>query len=56
MRAGVNLSGWELSVYGNNLTKNESALAVAHDIPGAEPYYLSSYRPLTFGVTGIYRY
>jgi outer membrane receptor protein involved in Fe transport len=56
MRAGVYLSGWELSAYGNNLTKNESALAVSHDIPGSEPYYLSSYRPLTFGVTAIYRY
>jgi len=56
MRAGVNLSGWELSVYGNNLTKNESPLSVSHDIPGAEPYYISSYRPLTFGVTAIFRY
>jgi outer membrane receptor protein involved in Fe transport len=56
MRAGVYLSGWELSAYGNNLTKNESALAVSHDIPGSEPYYNSSYRPLTFGVTAIYRY
>ncbi len=56
MRAGVYLAGWELSAYGNNLTKNESALAVSHDIPGSEPYYISSYRPLTFGVTAIYRY
>jgi outer membrane receptor protein involved in Fe transport len=56
MRAGVYLSGWELSAYGNNLTKNESALAVSHDIPGSQPYYISSYRPLTFGVTAIYRY
>jgi outer membrane receptor protein involved in Fe transport len=56
MRAGVYVGGWELSAYGNNLTKNESALAVSHDIPGSEPYYISSYRPLTFGVTAIYRY
>ena len=56
MRAGVYLSGWELSAYGNNLTKNEAPLAISHDIPGVTPYYLSSYRPLTIGVTAIYRY
>jgi len=56
MRAGVYLSGWELSAYGNNLTKNETPLAIAHDIPGALPYYESSYRPLTIGVTAIYRF
>lgn len=56
MRAGVYLSGWELSAYGNNLTKEETPLAISHDIPGSEPYYLSSYRPLTIGVTAIYRY
>jgi outer membrane receptor protein involved in Fe transport len=56
MRAGFYLSGWELSAYGNNITNNESALAIAHDIPGAEPYYVSSYRPRTVGITAIYRY
>jgi outer membrane receptor protein involved in Fe transport len=56
MRAGVNLSGWELSAYGNNLTKEETPLAISRDIPGVEPYYVSSYRPLTFGVTAIYRF
>ena len=56
MRAGVYLSGWEVSLFGNNLTKEESPIAISHDIPGAEPYYLSSYRPLTFGVTAAYRF
>ena len=56
MRAGVYLSGWELSVFGNNLTKEEAPLAISHDIPGSGPYYLSSYRPLTFGFTAAYHF
>ena len=56
MRAGVYLQGWEVSLFGNNLTKEESPIAISHDIPAAEPYYLTSYRPLTFGVTAAYRF
>ena len=56
MRAGMYVGDWELSVFGNNLTKEESAIAISHDIPGGEPVYLSSYRPLTFGVTAAYRF
>jgi hypothetical protein len=56
MRAGMYLGGWEVSAFGNNLTNEASPFAIAHDIPGAEPYYESSYRPLTFGVTASYRF
>jgi iron complex outermembrane recepter protein len=56
MRAGIYVSGWEVSLFGNNLTKEETPLAISHDIPGSEPYYLQSYRPLTFGVTASYRF
>ena len=56
MRAGMYLRGWEVSVFGNNLTREESPLAISHDIPGSEPYYLQSYRPLTFGVTAAYHF
>ena len=56
MRAGMYVNGWELSLFGNNLTKEEAPLAISHDIPGSEPYYLQSYRPLTFGVTASYRF
>jgi len=56
MRAGMYLGGWEVSLFGNNLTKEASPYAIAHDIPGVEPYYESSFRPLTFGVTASYRY
>jgi iron complex outermembrane receptor protein len=56
MRAGMYLGAWEVSVFGNNLTKEESPLAISHDIPGAEPQYLAGYRPLTFGLTAAYRF
>ena len=56
MRVGVYLTGWELSVYGNNLTQERAPLAISHDIPGSEPYYLSTYRPMTFGVTAAYHF
>jgi hypothetical protein len=56
MRAGMYVGGWELALFGNNLTKEESPYAIAHDIPGVVPYYESSYRPLTYGVTANYRF
>jgi iron complex outermembrane receptor protein len=56
MRAGLYLGDWEVSLFGNNLTSEASPYAIAHDIPGALPYYESSYRPLTFGVTASYRF
>jgi iron complex outermembrane receptor protein len=56
MRAGVYLNGWEVSVFGSNLTNERAPFAIEHDIPGSNPYYLSGYRPLTYGVTASYRF
>ena len=56
MRLGMYLGEWELSVFGNNITNSESPTAISHDIPGAVPYYLTSYRPATFGITAEYRF
>jgi iron complex outermembrane receptor protein len=56
MRLGTNVGGWELSVYGNNITNNESPTAISHDIPGSPIYYYSSYRPATYGLTAAYRF
>jgi len=55
-RVGIYLGGVELSVFGNNLTNNSAPLAISHDIPGSEPYYLQTYRPLTVGVTAAYHF
>jgi hypothetical protein len=56
MRLGMYVGGWELSLFGNNITNDESPTAISHDIPGAVPYYLTSYRPATFGITAAYRF
>jgi outer membrane receptor protein involved in Fe transport len=56
MRLGMYVGGWELSLFGNNLTKEEVPIAISHDIPGVIPYYLQSYRPLTVGITGAYHF
>ena len=56
MRLGMYVGSWELSLFGNNITNEESPTAISHDIPGAVPYYLTSYRPATFGITAEYRF
>jgi iron complex outermembrane receptor protein len=56
MRAGMYINGWEVSVFGNNLTNERAPFAIEHDIPGSNPYYLSGYRPLTYGVTASYKF
>jgi len=56
MRVGMDLGDWQVSLYGNNVTNEESPLAIEHDIPGSVPYYLSSYRPPTVGVTAVLHY
>ncbi len=56
MRVGTYLNGWEVSIFGSNLTNERAPFAIAHDIPGSSPYYLSGYRPLTYGVTASYRF
>jgi outer membrane receptor protein involved in Fe transport len=56
MRLGMQLGDFEVSVFGNNLTKEETPIAISHDIPGSNPYYLQSLRPLTFGITALYRH
>ena len=56
MRLGMYVGGWELSLFGNNITNDESPTAISHDIPGSGPYYLTSYRPATYGITASYRF
>jgi iron complex outermembrane receptor protein len=56
MRLGVNLGGWEVSVFGKNLTNERAPYAIQHDISGSIPYYEAGYRPLTYGVTAAYRF
>jgi iron complex outermembrane receptor protein len=58
-RAGLRFNGFDLSVYGNNLTNAHPLMFEQRDIPYTPTdtlYYGRGVRPLTIGVTGTYRY
>jgi outer membrane receptor protein involved in Fe transport len=57
-RAGLRFNGFDVSVYGNNLTNSHPLMYESRDIaaPTDLLYFGRSVRPLTFGVTAIYRY
>ena len=64
LRAGARFNGFDVSIYGNNLTNAHPLLYGARDIyplPLSSPttdtlYFGRSVRPLTVGVTATYRY
>jgi outer membrane receptor protein involved in Fe transport len=63
MRAGVRWNGFDLSVFGNNLTNQHPLLFESRDIPPNLPnaapdnlYYGRTTRPRTIGITATYRY
>ena len=58
VRAGLRFSGFDLSVYGNNLTNSHPLLYESRDIAYYTDnlYFARGVRPLTIGVTGTYRY
>lgn len=59
LRAGMRFNGFDLSVYGNNLTNSHPLMYESRDIPVNgydELYFGRGVRPLMFGVTGTYRY
>jgi len=58
MRAGLRWGGFDLSVFGRNLTDSFPVTSVARDYaaPYVTQYWERSVRPRTIGVTGTYRY
>lgn len=58
LRAGVKLSGWDVSLFAQNLFNSQPKLTRQLDgVPGASPLYLiGTFRPRTVGVTALYRY
>jgi len=66
MRAGMQFSHMQLSIFGDNLTNSHQLLNSNHEVmtydpttgvPLASPLYRNiSYRPLTFGVTAIFKF
>ena len=58
-RLGARFSGYDISLYGDNLTNNHPALFVSRDIASNSIdnlYYERSVRPLTIGITATYRF
>jgi iron complex outermembrane receptor protein len=56
IRLGILHAGLDLSAYVNNATKSDPVLAYTHDISGDPMIYASAIRPLTVGVTAMYRF
>ncbi|MGA9916336.1 MAG: hypothetical protein WBR17_27760, partial [Paraburkholderia sp.] len=58
-RAGLRFNGFDLSVYGNNLTNAHPRMYETRDVSDSATdtlYFGRSVRPLTVGVTATYRY
>jgi iron complex outermembrane receptor protein len=55
-RAGVRLGRVDVSAFVNNALNSHKALSRSNDGVGSLVYYVESYRPRTFGITGLYRY
>ena len=60
LRAGMKFNGWDVSVFGNNLTGDHPILASASSVNFGIPgglvgYSQTTFRPRTFGITAAYR-
>ena len=56
MRFGVKLRTWDVSLFADNVLNAHPELSRG-DVTGTSPYVFSrTFRPLTVGVTGVYRY
>jgi outer membrane receptor protein involved in Fe transport len=56
LRAGYRIAGWDLSLFGNNLTNTHPLLFRSHDLVSSPLYFDYSSRPRTVGLTATYRY
>jgi hypothetical protein len=66
MRAGTQINHMQLSIFADNLTNSHQLLNSTHEVmtndpntgvPLASPLYRNiSYRPLTFGVTAVFKF
>ena len=56
LRGGVKLAQWDISIFADNVTDEHPELSRAHATSASPIYQLTTTRPLTNGMTGIYRY
>jgi outer membrane receptor protein involved in Fe transport len=56
LRAGLRLNrDIDVSLFVNNVTNSHPVMSLYHDLPGAQMYRASSFRPRTFGLTATIR-
>jgi iron complex outermembrane receptor protein len=56
MRAGMRWNGFDLSLFGRNLTDSHPLLSQTRDTNASDLFFAHSIRPRTVGVTATYRY
>jgi outer membrane receptor protein involved in Fe transport len=55
-RLGMQVGGFDISVFGRNILNQTPPLGINHDGVGDPSYYAVTVRPRTLGVTATYRY
>ena len=55
-RFGMSFGGWDISLYGDNLGNEHPELTRGHNGLTGLAYTASTLRPLTVGLTGVFRY
>ena len=56
IRLGILHQGLDLSAYVNNATRSDPRLGYTHDVFGDPMLYAAAIRPLTTGITALYRF
>ena len=56
IRAGMKFESWDLAIFADNVANSHPELTREHADRYTPIYNLTTFRPLTIGVTGIYRY
>lgn len=56
LRAGMRLSGVDVSIFANNVTNSEPVLSLGHDTVQSQVFRSTTFRPRTIGLTVTYRH
>jgi hypothetical protein len=56
LRAGMRWSGFDISLFANNVLNSLPVLVTGHDTTTSLLYYQHTWRPRTLGLTGTYRF
>jgi len=56
IRAGTKFGPWDVQLFANNATNNETPISTSHDVPFSPLYYNVSYRPTTIGIDVLRRF